>query len=145
MGSRHTGRKLAMQLLFQADIQNADDISGIITDYLTLGKYHEDTKKWAIKLANGVWDNKETNDKIISNYLKDWDISRVNRIDLNLLRIAIFEIDELKNPPTVVINEAIELAKKYGTDESAKFINGILGTYIKDQLKDQCLLDSSKA
>ena len=133
MGSRHTGRKLAMQLLYQAESQNIEDITDIINDYLVMGNYQEETKSWAQKLARGVWESKKENDSIIKQYLKGWDINRINRIDLSLLRLAFFEMIELKTPQTIVINESLELAKKYSTDDSSKFINGILGTYVKNQ------------
>ncbi len=140
MGSRHTGRKLAMQLLYQAESQNVEDITDIINDYLVMGNYQEETKSWAQKLARGVWESKKENDSIIKQYLKGWDINRINRIDLSLLRLAFFEMIELKTPQTIVINESLELAKKYSTDDSSKFINGILGTYVKNQ----CSPDLSK-
>jgi len=140
MGSRHTGRKLAMQLLYQAESQNIEDITDIINDYLVMGNYQEETKSWAQKLARGVWESKKENDSIIKQYLKGWDINRINRIDLSLLRLAFFEMIELKTPQTIVINESLELAKKYSTDDSSKFINGILGTYVKNQ----CSPDLSK-
>jgi len=133
MGSRHTGRKLAMQLLYQAESQNIEDITDIINDYLVMGNYQEETKSWAQKLARGVWESKKENDSIIKQYLKGWDINRINRIDLSLLRLAFFEMIELKTPQTIVINESLELAKKYSTDDSSKFINGILGIYVKNQ------------
>ncbi len=140
MGSRHTGRKLAMQLLYQAESQNVKDITDIINDYLVMGNYQEETKSWAQTLARGVWESKKENDSIIKQYLKGWDINRINRIDLSLLRLAFFEMIELKTPQTIVINESLELAKKYSTDDSSKFINGILGTYVKNQ----CSPDLSK-
>ena len=140
MGSRHTGRKLAMQLLYQAESQNIEDITDIINDYLVMGNYQEETKSWAQTLARGVWKSKKENDSIIKQYLKGWDINRINRIDLSLLRLAFFEMIELKTPQTIVINESLELAKKYSTDDSSKFINGILGTYVKNQ----CSPDLSK-
>jgi len=129
-----------MQLLYQAESQNIEDITDIINDYLVMGNYQEETKSWAQKLARGVWESKKENDSIIKQYLKGWDINRINRIDLSLLRLAFFEMIELKTPQTIVINESLELAKKYSTDDSSKFINGILGTYVKNQ----CSPDLSK-
>ena len=140
MGTRHTGRKLAMQVLFQADIQQALDITDVMTDYFELNQYHADTLVWAKQLVVGTWAERSELDQSICQYLKGWDIDRVNRIDLSLLRLAIYEMTALKTPATVVINEMLELAKKYGTDESSKFINGVLDTYVQDQ----CLQESSK-
>tara|TARA_B100001113_G_C21038442_1_gene591217 strand:- start:247 stop:672 length:426 start_codon:yes stop_codon:yes gene_type:complete len=140
MGSRHTGRKLAMQVLFQADIQNALDIDEIMSDYFSLKTYHSETLKWSKMLVLGTWSSRLEIDNMIGQYLIGWDINRVNRIDLSLLRLAIYEIKMIKTPARVVINEMLELSKKYGTDESCKFINGVLDTYVRDQ----CLQESSK-
>lgn len=142
MGRRHTGRKLAMQILFQADVQCPEDmeISTLISNYLDLGKYHPETREWAAQLARDAWCEKDKNDALIQQYLKSWDIKRINRVDLSLLRLALYEISDLKTPHHIAIDEALELAKKYGTDESAKFVNGVLGNYVKD---NPCLQDLS--
>ena len=87
----------------------------------------------SIELIQGVKDNLEFVDEIISKYSKEWDISRFSNIDRNILRIAIYEIHFMeKIPYKVSINEAVELAKTFSTEEAYKFINGILAQVVKE-------------
>jgi N utilization substance protein B len=138
MGTRHTGRKLAMQIIYQAEIQNAFSIDQIMDDYLSLHEYQTDTQNWTRELSLGVWLNKADIDHTIIPYLKGWAFERINKIDLTLLRLAIFEINYLKTTPSIVINEIVEISKKYGTDDSYRFINGVLDRIAKEK----CLPDS---
>jgi len=79
-----------------------------------------------------IMDNHKSIDKLISQYAPEWPVENVNRIDLAILRLAIFELTiEKKNPVKVVIDEAVELAKQYGAQNSAKFINGVLGSILE--------------
>lgn len=138
MGTRHTGRKLAMQIIYQAEIQDACSIDQITEDYLSLNQYQQDTQDWTRELSSGVWQNKSEIDHTIIPYLKGWAFERINKIDLTLLRLAIYEIKYIKTPASIVINEIVEISKKYGTDDSFRFINGVL-----DRIsKKQCLPDS---
>ena len=131
MGKRSTARRLAMQALFQADL-GKHDIDKTLNDTFETGEFIEDTKKFAEELAQGTWKNKESIDKLISKQSKDWTLDRMGAVDRNILRLGIFELEHQKGTPSsVVINEAVELAKKFGSDESAKFINGILGALAK--------------
>lgn len=134
MSKRHTGRKLAMQALYQADIQN-EAIDAVFETFIDPFPYIEETKSWAKELASGSHKNQKEIDTLISKYAIDWEIGRINPIDRNILRMAFFELIYLKTAPSIVVNEALEIAKKYATDDSSKFINGILGNYIKDQEK----------
>lgn len=70
-------------------------------------------------------------DKIITKCAPDWPIDKLNKIDLAILRLSIYELTQTKNPPKVVIDEAIELAKSFGTDKTSKFVNGVLGSVAK--------------
>jgi transcription antitermination protein NusB len=139
MGSRSTGRKLAMQALYQADLRN-EDIENIVEDFLIASEYADQTKNWAIELVRPIWENLEELDKIIQKYAIGWKLERINHIDRNILRIAFHELSTMKTDIGIVINEAVELAKKYSTDESPKFINGILGNYVDKE----CLQESQK-
>jgi N utilization substance protein B len=73
-------------------------------------------------------------DKIIGVAAPEWPIAKINKIDLSIMRLAVFELLENKEPTKVVIDEAVELAKQYGSDKSYKFINGALGTIVKNNL-----------
>jgi N utilization substance protein B len=133
MGKRHTGRKLAMQALYQAEIKHVQDIVQITDDHITNSKnYSDETKEWATYLAQKTWQNRATIDPMIASHATGWDFSRINPVDKSILRMAVFELFNTRTPYTVVVDEAIEIAKKYATDDSSKFINGILGTLIQE-------------
>ncbi len=95
-------------------------------------------KDFILELVNGTWSRKEAIDGLLSDYLKGWQISRLSKVDRQVLRQAVYEMifrDDV--PGKVAVNEAIELAKHFGTTESGKFVNGVLGKMIQDldQLK----------
>jgi N utilization substance protein B len=71
-------------------------------------------------------------DQQVTSAAPEWPLHQINRVDLAILRLAIFELTAKENPPKVVIDEAIELAKEYGSESSAKFINGVLGTVLEN-------------
>ena len=104
-------------------------------------EFQKETKDWAKELGLKAWEAKEETDEIIKSYSKEWDFDRINAIDKNILRIALYELLHTELSPNIVINEALEVAKKYSTDDSPSFINGILGKVVKDK----CLQDSSKS
>jgi N utilization substance protein B len=131
MSRRHTGRKLAMKSLYQADITQKN-IGDILDEFLEGSTYVTDTKEWATTLATGTFKALHDIDPLIKKYSIGWEFDRINPIDKSILRIAFFELTIQKTHPNIVLNEAIEIAKKYATDDSPKFINGILGTYVKD-------------
>ncbi|RCX23152.1 NusB antitermination factor [Fontibacillus phaseoli] len=95
-------------------------------------------KEYILELVNGTWSRKEAIDGLLSDYLKGWQISRLSKVDRQVLRQAVYEMvfrDDV--PGKVAVNEAIELAKHFGTTDSGKFVNGVLGKMIQDldQLK----------
>lgn len=132
MGKRNTGRKLAMQALYQAEIRE-DSMAEILEDSLEQSEYMPETKDWAISLAKQTWAHRDTLDPIITRLAIGWEFSRINPIDKSLLRMAFYEMIFMKTDPGIVLNEAIEIAKKYSTDDSPKFLNGILGKYVETE------------
>jgi N utilization substance protein B len=132
MGKRNTGRTLAMQAIYQAEIQNVD-IKIVIDNFLKPSKYMPETKKWAIFLAKNAWEKKDEADKYITDLAIDWNFDRINPIDKSLLRIAFWELQYSATPKNIVIDEALEIAKRYSTDDSPKFINGILGKFVEQK------------
>ena len=132
MGVRSTGRKLAMKILYQKDLR-PDDLNDIIEQFFCDSNYTDDTKNWAIELSEAVYNKIDDCDEIITRYAIDWDIERVNLIDKNILRIAIYELKHTETPINIILNEAIEISKKCSTDEAPKFINGILGNFVKKE------------
>ena len=112
MGKRTTGRKLAMQALYQAEIRSLD-VKDITKDFFQAFNYEKKTVEWAAFLAENTWSKKSVLDKAIKKYSIDWDLDRINPIDRNLLRLALYELRYTETPPSVVLNEVIEIAKKY--------------------------------
>jgi len=131
MGKRKTGRKLAMQALYQATIQKVD-VAEIIDEFIDPKKYSDETREWATELATKTWGVLTEVDGLIEKYAIDWDLSRITPIDRNLLRMGLYELKYTDTVPSIIINEIIEISKRYSTDQSAKFINGILGNFVKE-------------
>ncbi|MBI5700728.1 transcription antitermination factor NusB [Candidatus Saganbacteria bacterium] len=120
-----------MQALYEAEHGNTA-ILDAIEHVLEEKNISTDSREFIKYLAEGSWDNKEIADSVIKKYSKGWRVERIGGVDRNILRLAIFEINEKETPFQIVINEALELAKEFSTIEASKFINGILGAYIKD-------------
>jgi len=119
-----------MQALYQAEISRID-ISEALTNLLAEEKFIPATKEFAEKLAGSAWAQREKNDKIIEKLSVDWALDRLGKVDHSILRLAFYELNTGEVPPSVVINEAVELAKKYSTKEAAKYINGLLGAHLR--------------
>lgn len=135
MGKRRSGRELAFRLLFQCDVGGLPLEEVLAMAYAATECSHE-VWTFAEELARGAWDAREQTNAIISKYSAGWTLDRMPNADRNLLRLAVYEIlhhEEI--PQSVSINEAVELAKQYSTQESAKFINGILGNFVREQEK----------
>jgi N utilization substance protein B len=84
------------------------------------------------KLAEKVLKNKDKIDELIAKAAPQWPVEKLNKIDLAVLRLAIYEFEEGATPPKVIIDEAVELAKEFGSESSSSFVNGVLGTIYKD-------------
>ncbi len=132
MGKRSTSRRLAMQAIYQAEIGKIE-VSQAIQNLIEAEPFIPETINFASELAEATWKNRDQIDKTIGKYAIDWSLDRIGKVDRSILAIAIEELSQGKTPASVVINEAVELAKKYSTPEAAKFINGILGAYLRDQ------------
>jgi transcription antitermination protein NusB len=129
MGKRSTARRLAMQAIYQSEISGIDIDQSL--ENLFEGDVTEDAKKFATHLARGVQTNKASLDKKVSELSKNWSIDRISIINMSIIKLALYELTYEKDTPRpVIINEALELAKRYSDEESAKFINGILGTAV---------------
>lgn len=126
MKKRTRARELALQALYQLDLQGEDfapEIAGFLNDEET----DAETVEFALALVRGVALEREELDARISAVAQNWDISRMAVIDRNVLRMATYELLFLEEiPPKVSINEAIELGKRFSTKNSGAFINGIL-------------------
>ncbi|MFC1625449.1 transcription antitermination factor NusB [Patescibacteria group bacterium] len=91
------------------------------------------TQPVKVELAREVLKKKSTLDKKIQSAAETWPVEKLNKIDHAILRLAVYELEEEKTPPKVVIDEAVELAKEYGGENSSSFVNGVLGTIYKKQ------------
>ncbi len=129
MGKRSTARRLAMQAVYQADISQTD-IKRSLMNIFESEKFIDQTADFAAALATQAWEKRNDSDRIIKRLSKDWPLDRIGRVDLAIMRLALSELSSKESPGSVVIDEAVELAKKYSGMESAKFINGILGSYL---------------
>jgi N utilization substance protein B len=135
MGKRRSGRELAFRLLFQCDVGDAP-IEDVLQTARESSEATPEVWYFAVQLARGAWEQHSEIDKIITKYAAGWTLERMANADRNLLRLAIHEILNREDiPQSVSINEAVELAKRYSTAESAKFINGILGSFVRDHSK----------
>ena len=139
---RHFGRELAMQFLFQFDMQDKEAEEGFIIRFFSQldssGEF-EDTreyrrgKKYASQLIRGITGNIERIDGKIGSFISgDWSWKRIALVDKCILRVAVYEmLFEEKVPPVVAINEAVELAKKFADRQSKPFINGLLNSVME--------------
>ena len=128
MPARRKARKRALDVLYEADMRDLPS-SEVLVSYLgRIEKPHPDHLDYAISLVEGVAKNLDRIDELIASYAEGWTIDRMPVIDRNLARIAVYEllyVPEIDDP--VAITEAVELAKQMSTDDSPRFLNGILG------------------
>ena len=127
-------RELTFRLIYSLEIQKAENLEEQIELYLECNEVEDEEAKEYIKDAIfGINEHIEEIQELIEKNLKaDWKIDRISKIDLSLLKLAIYEIKYKKIPYKVAINESLELAKKYGEEASKNFINGILASVVKE-------------
>ena len=130
MKSRHQARSLILQALYEIDVtQHAPQ--EVINNRLIENPLSLDGEQFARRLFSDVLKNRKTLDQLIQQHAPEWPLEQVAVVDRNLLRMAICEMMITKGAPLkVVINEAIELAKTFGSDSSFRFINGVLGSVV---------------
>jgi len=136
MASRHLSRSIAMQSLYEWDFSDKNKDLKEITErnIQEFGPGLED-KSFTWQLVTGIVQHMKEIDKIITASAPQWPIDQISIIDRNVLRLGLYELlyeDKTAVPPKVAINEAIELAKSFGGENSGKFINGVLGTVYKE-------------
>jgi len=136
--NRHYARVIAMQVLYESDFNSNPGIEEILKRHLDNLDLSGENVDFVSELVGKTSAKKEEIDKLIVNVAPEWPIEQVATIDRNILRLAIYELTYTETPPKVIINEAIELAKTFGSEASSKFINGVLGTVYKksDKYKD---------
>jgi N utilization substance protein B len=134
MRKRTKARECALQILYQVDVTK-NESSHCQHDYWQVNK---DTDRTIVEFANGIVkgtiDNLKKIDKVIADYATNWNLERMAVVDRNILRLATYELLFIKEiPPKVSINEAVDIAKKYGDKDSGKFVNGILDKISKEE------------
>ena len=132
--SRTTAREVAMMMHFSNLLGGEDTPEHVCEKAESLGTLDEEDLVYVSQMLEGVGTHSEELDEIIGRYAKDWAIERIARVDLSILRVAIYEMLYRKEdvPTGAAINEAVELAKRYGGERSYAFINGILGSVAKE-------------
>ncbi len=133
MGKRRRGRELALRCLYSLEMSPADDLEKRLEEIKEKNTL-EGVKSFALALVTGVKKHQDFFDSIISRYATNWSLERVALIERNILRMALYEMSKQSDdlPLAVCIDEAIELAKVYGSDDSYRFINGILNKVKED-------------
>ncbi|MDO8971480.1 MAG: transcription antitermination factor NusB [Saprospiraceae bacterium] len=135
MRKRTKARECVLQILYAIDINKADAAEVVETYW----KEHEeggDVKKFALDLTAGTLEQRHKIDALITQYTDNWRLERMAVIDRNIIRMATYELLYQEDiPPKVAINEAVELAKKFGDDESGRFVNGVLDKINKTECK----------
>jgi N utilization substance protein B len=131
MAARHRSRARALQVLFLWDLRKQDLGTAIASFYDTLGSEEDDPTptdpdEFMETLVRGTVGNAASIDKIITDKSANWRIERMPAVDRNILRLAVYEMSELKTPAAVAIDEALDLARQFSGDESVAFINGVL-------------------
>src|SRR5229473_5356273 len=131
MGARRKARELALQMLYQHDLSgNPTDM--ILTTFEDLQKSKPNTREFATRVFKGTVDHLGEIDAMIVQQADNWRIERMAVVDRNIIRMSIYEfMHENDTPKLVIIDEAIEIAKKFGTQKSSQFINGILDGILK--------------
>lgn len=135
MGLRHLGRELALKALYQIDIRGGATRDDLVLFYESF-PVDDRARKFASRLVEGVRGEQEALDRELAAALENWSVKRLSRVDHNILRLALYELLRLDDVPArVTMDEAIELAKRYGDKDSGRFVNGVL-----DQLAERLQL-----
>lgn len=130
---RRLAREMVLKVLFQLDIGNID--LDVALENVLEEEESCQVKDFVRTLVKGTVENLPKIDQVINQFAREWTVDRMAGVDRNLLRLAVYEVLFLDDIPSAVsINEAVELAKIYGTEESSKFINGILGNVVRNVL-----------
>lgn len=135
--NRSSAREQAFKLLYSIEIQQ-DDNDEQTKLYIENNEIKDEkTQEYIIDIIDGVKENKENIEKFISDNLKsNWKFDRISKVNIAILKIATYEIIYKKVPYKVAINEAIELSKKYGEENSPAFINGVLASIVKKNIEE---------
>jgi N utilization substance protein B len=131
VSARSKARKRAVDLLYEADLRGADALA-TLAERVALGE--PPVQEYAVELVEGVAAHRERIDQLLSEYAEGWTIERMPGVDRAVLRVGMFELLWRPDvPDAVAIDEAVELAKSLSTDESPRFVNGVLARVLRDR------------
>jgi N utilization substance protein B len=133
LGARRRARELAVQILYQMEANPLDPPEALESFWQSVSAPGQ-IKEFATRIVEGVHQHREEIDRLIGKYSEHWRLERIDRVDKNILRMGVFELlycDDI--PVKVALNEAIDIGKKFGTEESGAFINGILDRISKTE------------
>lgn len=122
-------RECVFKMIFRADFHDQEEMQQQMELFLTEGEYSDGEKQAICEKCSAIFSRMEEMDTLINEQVEGWKTTRMNKVDLSLIRLALYELKWEKLPKGVVINEAVELAKKYGTDQSFGFVNGVLAKF----------------
>jgi len=125
VGARRKGRELALQMLYQWDV-GREPVESVVESSSELQSAGDAAREFASRLVEGTVDRVEEIDRILIETSEHWRLGRMSTVDRNVLRLAVYELLTKETPPGVVINEALEVAKRFSSPESAAFVNGVL-------------------
>ncbi|HSF05822.1 MAG TPA: transcription antitermination factor NusB [Methylomirabilota bacterium] len=133
MGRRRKAREVALQFLYQLDLRGEEDPTPHAADFWKRHPVDDDTRAFAEALVYGTKHHQMKADELLRQYVEHWELERMAVVDRNILRLAVYEMLWSGDVPSkVAINEAIEIAKKFGTADSSRFINGVLDRIRKE-------------
>jgi len=143
--NKRLARQVALQALYELDCTR-HPVEDVMAARIEEDPLDDDLRKFAYRVVNGVLAHTERLDAVIQRYAPEWPLAQMAIIDRNILRIAIFEFAILKETPIkVAINEAIEMAKNFGSESASRFVNGVLGTLASRQAELEEVLSDLKA
>ncbi|MBX3023230.1 MAG: transcription antitermination factor NusB [Bdellovibrionales bacterium] len=134
-GTRRLSRELALQVLFQQEFSPQQTVHAGLENFRRSFEASPEVWSYALEMLEGVEKSAKDIDALISKSSAHWTLKRMALVDLNIMRLAVYEMKfaptENTTPPAVAINEAVEISKKFGTVDSAAFVNGILDQIVK--------------
>lgn len=135
MGNRRKARELVLEALYRIEVTQ-DDPDDVMADIFLRRDFNSEIKEYSSRLFTATTENLKEIDSLIAEYVENWDLSRIAILDKNILRFAICELLFVEGVPVkVVLNEAIEIAKRYSTQDSGRFINGVIDRIAKERIR----------
>lgn len=141
MGIRRQAREYALQMLYQMDL-SGQDVREVARSFWMVNDAPKEVREFVRRLVDGVSERLNALDELISQHSTNWKVSRMAAVDKNILRMAAFELTDCPEIPVkVTINEAVEIAKRFGSAESGAFVNGILDNIARGIVKDAAVAE----